>query len=137
MIFRFATSATLIGLATVLTGCTSFGSTDGVENVWREIPVERFEKGVTTQAEVLELLGPPSQLIALNEQTVFYYLTEKTSGKGKIFIVYNQIDASSKYDRAIFFFDRDGTLQEFAYSKEVVDRLWIHGPFAATISVNL
>ena len=122
MIFRFVTSATLIGLATVLTGCTSFGSTDGVETVWREIPVERFEKGVTTQAEVLELLGPLSQLIALNEQTVFYYLTEKTSGKGKIFIVYNQIDASSKYDRAIFFFDRDGTLQEFAYSKEVVER---------------
>jgi outer membrane protein assembly factor BamE (lipoprotein component of BamABCDE complex) len=119
---RFIASATLIVLATVLSGCARFGATDGVENLWREIPVERFEKGVTTQAEVLELLGPPSQLIALNEQTVFYYLTERTSGTGKIFIVYNQVDASSRYDRAIFFFDRDGTLQEFAYSKEVVER---------------
>jgi hypothetical protein len=36
--------------------------------------------------------------------------------------VYNQVDSSSKYDRAIFFFDRDGVLQEFAYSKEVVER---------------
>ena len=114
--------AASIVLAMILSGCASFGATDGVENLWREVPVDSFEKGVTTQSEVLELLGPPSQLIALNQQTVFYYLTEKTSGKGKIFIIYNQVDASSEYDRAIFFFDLDGLLQEFAYSKEVVER---------------
>ncbi len=119
---RVSTSAMTFIMATILAGCASFNATDGVENLWREIPVEQFEKGVTTQADVLEWLGPPSQLIALNNQTVFYYLTEKTSGKGKIFIVYNQVDASSQYDRAIFFFDLDGILQEFAYSKEAVER---------------
>jgi len=103
-------------------GCSSFGSVDGVENLWREVPVDQFQKGVTTQADVLELLGPPSQLISLHEQTVFYYLTKRTSGKGKIFIVWNQMDAKSEYDRAIFFFDSDGVLQEVAYSKEQIER---------------
>ncbi len=66
---------------------------------------------MTTQAEVLDLLGPPSQLISLRDQTVFYYLTEEMSGKGQIFIVWNQVSAESKYDRAIFFFDAGGVLQ--------------------------
>ena len=109
-------------VAAILTGCASFGATDGVENLWRDVPVDRFEKGVTTQSEVLELLGPPSQLIGLEEQTVYYYLMQKTSGKGKIFILWNQVEADSKYDRAIFFFDLDGVLQEFAFSKEAVER---------------
>jgi hypothetical protein len=68
------------------------------------------------------MLGPPSQLIALSDQTVFYYLTEKTSGKGYIFIFWNQVNAKSEYDRAIFFFDSDGVLEEFAYSQEEVER---------------
>lgn len=103
-------------------GCASFGAVDGVENLWREVPVDSFEEGKTTQADVLELLGPPSQLIALNDQTVFYYLTEKTSGKGYIFIFWNQVDAKSEYDRAIFFFGGDGVLDEFAYSQEEIAR---------------
>ncbi len=106
----------------LLTACTTFGSVDGVENLWREVPADSFQEGVTTQADVLELLGPPSQLIGLNDQTVFYYLTEKTSGKGYIFILWNQVDAQSEYDRAIFFFDKDGVLEEFAFSEEEVAR---------------
>lgn len=113
--------ATLL-IAGGLGGCASYGATDGVENLWREIPIDQFEKGVTTQSQVLEWLGPPSQLISLQDQTVFYYLSEQTSGKGKLFIVWNQVDASSVYDRAIFFFDIDGVLQEMAYSKEAIDR---------------
>ena len=103
-------------------GCANFGAVDGVENLWREVSVDAFEEGVTSQSEVLEMLGPPSQLIALNDQTVFYYLTEKTSGKGYIFIVWNQVNAKSEYDRAIFFFDSDGLLEEFAYSQEEMAR---------------
>ena len=82
-----------IAAGVLVSGCANFGSVDGVENLWREVPVDSFQEGQTTQAEVLELLGPPSQLIALNDRTVFYYLTEKTSGKGYIFIFWNQVDA--------------------------------------------
>ena len=109
-------------LALSLSGCTSFESVDGVSNLWREVPVDQFQSGVTKQSDVLELLGPPSQLINLHEQTVFYYLTEHTSGQGKILIVWNQMNAESNYDRAIFFFDTDGILQELAYSKEEIAR---------------
>lgn len=119
---RVSRVAASLVITAVLSGCASFGATDGVENLWREIPTDKFEKGVTTQADVLEWLGPPSQLISLKEQVVFYYLTEETTGDGKIFIVWNQVNAKSKYDRAIFFFDLDGVLEEFAFSKESVTR---------------
>ena len=108
--------------AIVSGGCASYGAVDGVDNLWRDVPVEQFQRGVTTQADVLELLGPPSQLINLQEQTVFYYLTAKTSGRGKIFILWNQVSAKSEYDRAIFFFDKAGILDELAYSKEQIER---------------
>jgi outer membrane protein assembly factor BamE (lipoprotein component of BamABCDE complex) len=108
--------------AVLLSGCANYGAVDGVDNLWREVPIDEFEKGITTQAEVLDLLGPPSQLIGLQDQTVFYYLTEEMSGHGKIFIVWNQASAKSQYDRAIFFFNMDGVLQEFAYSKEEIAR---------------
>ena len=106
----------------LLSSCASYGSVDGVENLWREAPVDAFEKGVTTQSQVLDMLGPPSQLINLQDQTVFYYLTEKMTGKGKIFILWNSVDAETRYYRAIFFFDTEGVLEEFAFSKEVIPR---------------
>ena len=105
-------------LSSWLAGCASFGAEDGVENLWREVPADEFKNGITTQADVLNRLGPPSQLISLSERTVFYYLAEQTTGKGKLFIVWNQVSARTLYDRAIFFFDADGVLEEFAYSKE-------------------
>jgi outer membrane protein assembly factor BamE (lipoprotein component of BamABCDE complex) len=112
----------IVSLALSITGCTSYGSVDGVSNLWREVPVDQFQTGVTKQSDVLELLGPPSQLINLHDQTVFYYLTQRSSGQGKIFIVWNQVSVENQYDRAIFFFDTEGVLQEVAYSKEAIAR---------------
>ena len=112
----------ILCVGVLIAGCASYGSVDGVDNLWREASVDQFQEGVTTQADVLEQLGPPSQLINLENQTVFYYLTQEMSGSGQIFIVWNRVRASSKYDRAIFFFDSDGVLQEFSFSKERIDR---------------
>ncbi len=106
----------------LIAGCVNYGSVDGVSNIWREIPVEQFQQGVTTQSDVLELLGPPSQMIALHNQTVFYYLAQKSKGQGKIFIVWNQAREENLYDRAIFFFDTEGILQEVSYSEEAIAR---------------
>ncbi len=106
----------------LIAGCVNYGSVDGVSNIWREIPVEQFQQGVKTQSDVLELLGPPSQMIALHNQTVFYYLAQKSKGQGKIFIVWNQAKEENLYDRAIFFFDTEGVLQEVSYSEEVIAR---------------
>ena len=111
----------ILGLIS-LTACANFGSVDGVDNVWREVPADAFQQGETTQADVLEWLGPPSQVIGLDDQTVFYYLTEETKGRGFLFIVWNRVDAKSRYDRAIFFFDKEGVLKEFAFSQEQIAR---------------
>lgn len=111
-------------LATLVlqTGCVGYGSVDGVDNIWREIPLDEFDTGSTTQAEVLDRLGPPSQLIGLQNGVVFYYLAQKTTGKGRVFIVWNDAEERNRYDRAIFFFDTDGVLTDVAYSKESIGR---------------
>lgn len=114
--------AAFLCIAALLSGCASYGSVDGVDNLWREVSIDQFEKGVTTQADILDQLGPPSQLINLQDQTVFYYLTQEMSGTGQIFIIWNRVSAKSSYDRAIFFFDTDGVLQELAFSKEQIAR---------------
>ncbi|MEJ2604720.1 MAG: hypothetical protein P8172_15810 [Gammaproteobacteria bacterium] len=118
MINRWAVATMLMLQA----ACVSYSSVDGVDNLWREIPLEEFRRGETTQAEVLDRLGPPSQLIRLHDSVVFYYLSQKTQGKGRVFLVWNQGEQRSRYDRAVFFFDTGGLLTEMAYSNESISR---------------
>jgi len=103
-----------------LTGCVSKRSEMGVQNYWRDPAAPVFEKGRTTQAEVIHALGPPSQLIALADQTLFYYLREQSRSKAMFLIIYNRTRQQITYDRAIFFFNKQSVLTDFAYSKEVV-----------------
>jgi len=111
-------SLPLLAAVVLVTGCVRYQSLDGVENLWRELPVERIEAGRTTQADILDWLGPPSQIIALGEQTVFYYLSQKQSGDAKILILWNQASDRTRYDRAVFFFGPDGVLTEYAIRDE-------------------
>ncbi len=101
-----------------LAGCVRYQSSAGVKNTWREIPKDQIQKGITTQADVLEWLGPPSQVIALGEQTVFYYLSQVQSGQSRILIVWNDTKELTRYDRAVFFFGQDGVLTEFSIRDE-------------------
>ncbi len=110
------------GLLVLGVGCATRQSQMGVRNAWRDASAPPFEKGRSTQADVMAALGPPSQIIGLADQTVFYYLREQAKTKGLFLVVYNQTKESVDYDRAIFFFDRQGILTNFAYSAEVVPR---------------
>lgn len=111
--------ATIIVVALmILAGCASFERTRGVENTWREPAVPAPVVGTTTQSDILEALGPPSQVIGLRDQTVFYYLRERDTGRGGIFIVYNWLKEDVTYDRAIFFFDAAGVLQDYGFSRD-------------------
>jgi outer membrane protein assembly factor BamE (lipoprotein component of BamABCDE complex) len=101
-----------------LTGCLSKSSEMGVRNLWRDPALPTFEKGRTTQSDVMRALGPPSQVIALQDQTLFYYLREQSQTKAMFLIVYNQTRGQITYDRAIFFFNKDSVLTDFAFSKE-------------------
>ncbi|MGK0462696.1 MAG: hypothetical protein ACJA0W_003561 [Candidatus Azotimanducaceae bacterium] len=97
-----------------LSGCVQFNNKRGVEVAWHASVVGDMTIGTTTRADVLDVLGPPSQVISLEEETVMYYLFEKAEGKGLLLGVYNTIDIDTRYDRAIFFFDENNVLTDFS-----------------------
>jgi outer membrane protein assembly factor BamE (lipoprotein component of BamABCDE complex) len=97
-----------------LSGCAQYSDKRGVEVTWHAQALEQLEKGKTTRREVLTAFGPPSQVISLGDETVLYYLYEKSAGEGLILIVYNRFDVETRYDRAVFFFDANDVLTEFS-----------------------
>jgi hypothetical protein len=116
---RAGALAAMVAIALSLgSGCAKFHTERGVESRWREADTPAFVDGKTTQADVLDALGPPSQIISLNDGSVFYYLREKGDGTGLILLVYNDVRYGVGYDRAVFFFDPKGVLTEHAFSKE-------------------
>ena len=106
-------TAVLFGVA--LSGCVSRANQAGVENLWHA-NADKFVVEQTTRADVLELLGPPSQIIELENRLIFYYLLEKTHGSASVYIVYNRVVSTTRYERAVFFFDDQGVLEEFSIS---------------------
>ena len=116
---RSAAAVLLIALAAA--ACSRADSQFGVENAWRD-PDFSVTEGVTTEADVLEALGPPSQIINLRNQTVFYYLKENFRSDRLLLILYNQTERRSSYDRAVFFFGPDGMLRNAAFSETELPR---------------
>ncbi len=102
-------------LCMVLLGaCAQFDSKRGVEVNWQTAVTDTLTKGESTRANVLALLGPPSQVIALDGETALYYLFEQSQGDGLILIVYNRMRIDTRYDRAIFFFNEHDVLTEYS-----------------------
>ena|SRR5437868_12163397 len=108
----------LILVPLLIFGCVSKNARQGVETRWRGDSAPTFKQGESTEHDVLAALGPPSQLINLGDRTVFYYLQEQKKARSIILILYNQTREQIRYDRAIFFFDKNGRLSDFATSDE-------------------
>lgn len=106
--------AGVIILATLLGGCAQYENKRGVFDNWQEGSGADFVTGQTTRHDVLRRLGPPSQVIALGDETVLYYLYEYSEGTGLVLIVYNQFKLDTRYDRAIFFFDENDRLTDYS-----------------------
>ena len=104
----------------VLAGCSSDSGYSGVDNIWRSADPPVWEAGTTTEADVIDALGPPSQLIGLEKETVYYYLREERKATGVFLLAYNWKNQKLVYDRAVFFFDRKGNLTKYAYSHEAL-----------------
>ena len=104
----------------MLAGCTSDRGYSGVDNVWRSTNPPVWEVGKTTEMDVIAALGPPSQLIGLEKETVYYYLREQRRAIGVFLLVYNWKNQKLVYDRAIFFFDKNGKLTKHSYSLEAL-----------------
>ena len=115
------TKQILLGCSLILmVGCTSDSGYSGVDNIWRSSNPPVWQAGKTTETDVIDALGPPSQLIGLEKETVYYYLREERKGTGVFLLAYNWKNQKLVYDRAIFFFDLKGTLTKYAYSHEAL-----------------
>jgi len=111
---RFAKLTLLAMCATLLCACAQFESKRGVEMNWHTTVTQQLVPGKSTRKDVLALLGPPSQVIALEDESVLYYLFEHSQGEGVILILYNRFDIDTRYDRAIFFFDDHDVLTDYS-----------------------
>ena len=100
--------------ATLLAGCAQYENRRGVEVTWEDKVTSQLQRGHSSRCEVLALLGPPSQVISLEEETVLYYLFEKSKGNGLILILYNRMQIDTHFDRAIFFFNDQDILTDYA-----------------------
>ncbi len=100
--------------ASLLAGCAQYENRRGVEVGWQQSTTAGLVRGQTTRQDVLDLLGPPSQVIALEDETVLYYLFEHSEGNGLILVAYNRFTVDTRYARAIFFFDENDLLAEYA-----------------------
>lgn len=100
--------------AVPLTACVQYQAKRGVEVKWQTAITEQLEVGKSTRADVMELLGPPSQVISLDNETALYYLFERTAGEGYILILYNRFSIDARYDRAVFFFDENDILRDYS-----------------------
>ncbi|MCP5186868.1 MAG: outer membrane protein assembly factor BamE [Pseudomonadales bacterium] len=100
--------------ATLLAGCAQYENRRGVEVTWEAKVTSQLQPGQSSRKDVLALLGPPSQVISLEEETVLYYLFEKSQGNGLILILYNRMQIDTHFDRAIFFFDDQDILTDYS-----------------------
>lgn len=98
--------------------CSISNRHDGVQNRWRKVPTRAFKNKASTEKDVLQLLGPPSRVVALKDRTVFYYLLEHDYRVGLNLVLYIQTDTKVRYDRAVFFFDKNGVLENHSFSRE-------------------
>lgn len=99
-------------LVLALAGCAQYDNRRGVEVTWKPAAIGDVQPGTTTRAEILARLGPPSQVIALGDESVLYYLNEQSDGEALLLIAYNRFSVDTRYDRAIFFFDENDILTE-------------------------
>jgi len=95
-------------------GCAQYENKRGVDVNWQRDVTDTLVRGESTRRDVLALLGPPSQVISLDDESALYYLFERSQGEGLILILYNRMRIDTRYDRAIFFFDDNDVLTEYA-----------------------
>ncbi|GJM15838.1 MAG: hypothetical protein DHS20C13_11650 [Thermodesulfobacteriota bacterium] len=109
--------------AFLLSSCFTISDQQGVDNLWRvDANVEGIEEGKTTQNDIIQLFGPPSQIIDMDKGAIFYYLLQDKKGSGVFLLLFNYKKERVSYDRAIFFFDNEGILTDYGFSIENVER---------------
>ena len=111
---RISRIALLLLSISLLQACVMYDNKRGVEVNWDANALSQLSEGKSTRKDVLELLGPPSQIISLHDESAFYYLFSDSAAKGFVTMFYNRVDIETTYDRAVFFFDSNDVLTTFS-----------------------
>jgi hypothetical protein len=97
----------LIALAAtvaVLNGCYVSKKKD--DRPWPSEIVARIVVGKTTKAEVLQLLGPPKQIIRLLESEAYMYIAPVEKNSGLVLLVLNLSRSDRQYDAVTVIINR-------------------------------
>jgi hypothetical protein len=68
-----------------LTACANWTEDGGVANHWRGETVPEWVDGKTREQDVMAALGPPSQIVNLDDRVVYYFFSLKGVGGGDFF----------------------------------------------------
>lgn len=79
--------------------------------------IAALHKGVTTKAEVINLLGAPDRLVQLNGRDVFQYYRYDAKAGSLLLIVLNFTRLSIKSDDLFVVLNQDGLVEEVISSK--------------------
>lgn len=104
----------------LLGGCSGSAVKSGIPNRWRASNAA-FVVSKTTVDDVLGLLGPPSQIVAVPNGVAYYYVLEEATTWSFSLIFFDQTNTDVRYDRAIFYFDADDQLTRYALSPTVIE----------------
>jgi len=97
----------LIALAAafaILNGCYVSKKKD--DRPWPPEIVARIVVGKTTKAEVLQLLGPPKQIIRLLESEAYMYIAPVEKNSGLVLLVLNLSRSDRQYDAVTVIINR-------------------------------
>lgn len=105
----------------VLAGCSGATVQSGVANRWRS-PGARYVAGQTSLDDVLRDLGPPSQIVPLeNGGSIYFYVLQETSTFGVNALLFKTTDIDVYYDRALFQFDGQERLVRHSISGQAIE----------------
>lgn len=100
MIRRLAQIAPLL----LLSGCY-FGKSKE-DRPWKTEAVAKIEPGKTTKAQVLQLLGPPKQVVRLLESEAYMYTHSVKKETGTFLLLVNLSRTDQQYDAVTVIINR-------------------------------
>jgi outer membrane protein assembly factor BamE (lipoprotein component of BamABCDE complex) len=114
-------------LALALAGASSAGCFVGRTQVSAPLSRQRLAElhpGTTTAAEVVELLGAPTEVVQLGHRSAYRYEYELQKQAGLYLLVVVLFNNDQKSDRAWIFFDEHGTLTHVGATLGAEDAAW-------------
>lgn len=76
--------------------------------------VRQLQPGVSTAADVVQVLGAPTDVVSLGRRSAYRYDAEKTKVAGLVLILFNMAHRDTRADRVWVFFDEDQRLTHVA-----------------------